>query len=161
MRNHENILIFCNGTLSYYPQIQEKPKENIRPVLPRKNSYVYGKFNNNAPRLIDVNKTYPKSVLTFANPNHGEAGLHPTQKPTALFSYLIRTYTQEGQIVLDPFCGSGTTAVSCIQTNRRFICGDFTSEYVELARKRVATCDPYQDTPIDDNHTQLSLFGGE
>lgn len=158
MREHESILIFGDGKIVYYPQMMKKPAENIRPLMSRKNTNVYGSFREDADRGIPLDVTYPRSVIKFANPNHGEAGLHPTQKPVALFEYLICTYTQEGETVFDPCVGSGTTALAAHKTGRKYICGDFTRKYVEIARKRLQDADPYQPTKIDEAHTQLSLF---
>lgn len=78
---------------------------------------------------------YPKNILKFARDgNH----VHPTQKPVALFEYLIRTYTNEGEIVLDNCIGSGTTAVAAINTNRQFIGIEKEPEYVEIGNRRIA-----------------------
>jgi DNA modification methylase len=88
-------------------------------------------------------------------------GLHPTQKPVALFEYLIKTYTQPGELVFDPCVGSGTTALAAKNTDRQYICGDFTAEYVELARNRlgeILTFPDYVETKNGDK--QLTLFGG-
>lgn len=76
---------------------------------------------------------YPGSVLYFPN----DTGAHPTQKPVALFEYLIRTYTDEGQTVLDNTMGSGTTGVACVRTGRRFIGIEQDAGYYEIARKRI------------------------
>ena len=69
--------------------------------------------------------------------NNSKEKSHPTQKPVALFEYLIRTYTNEGDTVLDPTCGSGTTAVACRKTNRHYICIEKEQEYCAIAEKRV------------------------
>jgi site-specific DNA-methyltransferase (adenine-specific) len=77
---------------------------------------------------------YPTQVLTFGR--EGKT-VHPTQKPIALFEYLVKTYTNEGEIVLDNCMGSGTTAVACVRTNRNFIGFEREPEYVEIANKRL------------------------
>jgi len=77
---------------------------------------------------------YPKSIISF---DLESKPIHPTQKPVELFKYLIRTYTNEGDLVLDNCIGSGTTAVACKQTNRRFIGIDNNQEYVNMANKRL------------------------
>ncbi len=84
--------------------------------------------------------------------------LHPTQKPLKMIESILRTSTRIGDVVLDCFSGSGTTALACHRTGRNFICGDYHLPYVEIARKRLQDADPYQPTKIDDTHTQLSLF---
>ena len=66
-------------------------------------------------------RRYPKTVLEFPNGNRGKNALHPAQKPVPLLSYLIRTYTNEGEVVLDFCMGSGSTGVACAETNRRFV----------------------------------------
>jgi site-specific DNA-methyltransferase (adenine-specific) len=78
---------------------------------------------------------YPSSVQKYSNGNNGN--VHPTQKPVALFEFLIKTYTNEGDVVLDNCIGSGTTAVACINTGRSFIGIERETEYVEIANKRI------------------------
>jgi site-specific DNA-methyltransferase (adenine-specific) len=156
LQAHESVLVFCDSGTNYTPQMTEGEPYSTRPhvnVSPR------GTIRDKTIRdlgIINSGTRHPRSVITFEN----QTGLHPTQKPVALFEYLIKTYTREGDIVFDPCAGSGTTAIAAMKTNRRFICGDITPEYVALARQRIATCDPYQDTPIDANHKQLSMFAG-
>ncbi len=88
-----------------------------------------------------------------------QANNHPTEKPVNLMKFFIQLHTQPGDIVLDPFCGSGTTAVAAFRTGRRYICGDSSQEYVAMARQRLATVDPYQPTVYPTGEKQLSLFG--
>jgi len=76
---------------------------------------------------------FPRSILKV----NSDKGLHPTQKPVALFEYLIKTYTNEGDLVLDNCIGSGTTAVACINTNRRFIGIEISEEYCKIANQRL------------------------
>ncbi len=152
---HENVLVFAEGQTPYYPQFGEgeayTSTSNALHIGIRDKSLI-------DPYTITNNGTrHPTTVLEF----EAETGLHPTQKPVALFEYLIRTYTQEGDTVLDMTCGSGTTAVACVRSNRHFICGDLSAEYVNLARQRLASTDPYQDKPIKGGGKQLSLFGGD
>jgi len=75
----------------------------------------------------------PSSVQGF----NRERGLHPTQKPVALFEYLIKTYTAEGDLVLDSCAGSFTTAIACINTNRNYICIEKENKYFEIGKKRI------------------------
>jgi site-specific DNA-methyltransferase (adenine-specific) len=75
---------------------------------------------------------FPKSIIRF----NVEKGLHPTQKPVALCEYLIKTYTQEGELVLDNCIGSGTTAIACINTNRNYMGFELDKEYYEIAKKQ-------------------------
>lgn len=76
------------------------------------------------------------SDIYFANPS-GKGHLHPTQKPVSLFEYLIKTYTNEGEIVLDNCIGSGTTAIACINTNRNYIGFENDDKYFELGNQRI------------------------
>jgi site-specific DNA-methyltransferase (adenine-specific) len=110
MRKHESILVFGDGRITYNPQITMKPKENIRPISRRAPTDSYGKYNETADRKIPLNMSYPSSIVYCHTTNHGERGLHPTQKPIELYRYLIRTYTNEGETVLDIAMGSGTTS---------------------------------------------------
>jgi DNA modification methylase len=83
-------------------------------------------------------ENYPKNVLYF----DVERGLHPTQKPVSLFEYLIKTYTNENEVVLDNCAGSGTTAIACINTNRRYICMEQNKEYYDKAITRLRNHEP-------------------
>jgi site-specific DNA-methyltransferase (adenine-specific) len=134
MRQHEDILVFSGGSPTYTPQIEDKPKQNQRPVPTRtKLSDCYGMHKLNAHRC-PPDKSMPRSIVTFAN---RELGQHPTQKPVALMEYLIKTYTNEGETVLDFTMGSGTTGVACKNLNRNFIGIELDSEYFEIAKKRI------------------------
>ena len=78
-------------------------------------------------------------MIEFSNANH-KGKTHPTQKPVALLEYLIKTYTNEGETVLDNCMGSGSTGVACINTNRNFIGYELDEKYFEIARKRLNDC---------------------
>lgn len=150
---HENVLVFYTKQPVYNPQ---KSAGDPYEVLFRK-GLRQGLEQPDAvldTSTINFGDRYPKSYQKFSH----DRGLHPTQKPVALFEYLIKTYTLENEIVLDMTCGSGTTAIAARKTNRQFICGDNHLPYVELARKRLQDTDPYQDTVHEDGTTQLSLF---
>lgn len=112
MRNHEDILVFGRGEIPYFPQgIKEYGK-----ITKRGNN---GKnFNKSGTENLQTHTGYPRSRIEFSN--DGKA--HPTQKPVALFEYLIKTYTNEGETVLDNTAGSGTTAIAAHRTGRRSIC---------------------------------------
>jgi len=138
MREHENVLVFGNGRITYNPQLTDKDPMNIRPVLPRAESDCYGAFDVSAARTIPKDQTFPRSVVCFANPNHGEGGLHPTQKPVALLEYLIRTYTNEGEVVLDNVMGSGSCGVAAVNTGRDFVGIEMDAGYFAIAQERIA-----------------------
>jgi DNA modification methylase len=139
LTEHENVLVFGKVSPTYNPQIQPKPAKDIRPVTPRgKQADCYGRYGAVSERSIPDDMSYPRSVIRIANPNHGEAGFHPTQKPVALFEYLIRTYSNEGETVLDCTMGSGTTGVACLNTGRRFIGIEKDPDYFATAERRIA-----------------------
>lgn len=79
---------------------------------------------------------YPSSIIAFSNGNNNN--VHPTQKPVALFEYLIKTYTNENEIVLDNCAGSGTTAEACLRTNRNYILIEKEQKYVDIINKRIS-----------------------
>ena len=140
LKKHENVLVFSNGktancsknNMVYNPQgITEinkfnKSKNSGDDILGTRPSR-----NNNGYTQKYTN--YPKSILKF----NQERGLHPTQKPVALFEYLIKTYTNEGDLVLDNCMGSGTTGVACKNLNRNFIGIELDPDYFKIAEKRI------------------------
>ncbi len=97
-----------------------------------KEDAVYGKHNPKAT-LYDYKTTLPTSIHLF----NVEHGLHPTQKPLPLFEYLIKTYSNEGDVVLDNCIGSGTTAVACKRLNRKFIGFEVDKNYYDISLKRL------------------------
>ena len=132
MRYHENILVFSSGKTPFYP-IHEDYSETSKyrakvgqKYLPKtdesKDGIVYGKFKNKPTVRIRPDGRYPSSVKYFdvVNIQNGSR-VHPTQKPVAMYEYLIKTYTNEGEIVLDITMGSGTTMEACVNTGRKGI----------------------------------------
>ena len=132
MMRTEEIIVFCYKSLNYVPLmvIRDKP---IKCKYPQKRSDSNPLANYKMTNTITRYDKFPENTLFFNRENGG----HPTQKPVKLMEYLIKTYTNEGETVLDFTCGSGTTAVACINTDRNFIAIDNEPEYVEIARKRV------------------------
>jgi site-specific DNA-methyltransferase (adenine-specific) len=131
MKAHENILVFSKGRLPYNPQMgQGKPYSNKHRPGDSGNNYgavAYSEVNNRETR-------FPRSVIKFGVERKP---FHPTQKPVALFEYLIRTYTNENMVVLDNCMGSGTTGVACANTGRRFIGMEMDAAYFDIACDRV------------------------
>ena len=115
MKGHENILVFYKKPPKYNPQYSKGDSY----ISNRNNKTEGGKNYNNIIRTDTVNegKRHPKTVLKFDR----ETGHHPNQKPVPLIEYLIKTYTDEGQTVLDNTAGSMTTGIACINTNRNYI----------------------------------------
>ena len=139
MKEHENILVFGKGVPVYYPQLFEKPSSRPPQKGVTSDDQVYGDFKEGIFREIPDELGYPRSVIEFSTAYHArEAGLHPTQKPIALLQYLIKTYTNENEVVLDNCMGSGTTGVACINTGRRFIGMEKEEKYFVIASKRIA-----------------------
>jgi site-specific DNA-methyltransferase (adenine-specific) len=99
---------------------------------------VYNSFTK-VDRQIDVTDGYPKTIQYFATPfKGGEGGKHPTQKPLSLMEYLIKTYTNEGDMVLDNTMGSGTTNLACIKLNRKSIGIEKEKQYYDVAVRRAS-----------------------
>ena len=131
VRKHENILIFCDkkATGVYNPQ-GLIPKDTV--TKQGNSSSNYGKRNTNA--YIQEYTNYPRDVLEI--PNTGKQ-YHPTQKPVPLLEYLIKTYTNEGETVLDNCMGSGSTGVACVNTSRNFIGIELDEKYFKIAKRRI------------------------
>lgn len=134
LKAHENILVFYEKLPTYNPQ---KTTGHTRKVSKRKKigSEVYGKGN----RETEYNSTdrYPRSVQLHSSGTRVK-GYHPTQKPVSLIDMLIRTYTNEGETVLDNCMGSGTTGVAAKNTGRRFVGIEIDPDYFKLAQRRIA-----------------------
>ena len=136
MKVHESVVIFGFKKGTYNPKMELRKKENKRKNKPRMNtSNIINEheFFTEKSRGNDDYK-YPTSVKFF---NSVRNGLHPTQKPVELLSYLIETYTNEGETVLDNCMGSGSAGVACINTNRKFIGIELDEKYFEIAENRI------------------------
>jgi len=135
MRAHESIVCFYDKQPVYNPQmtIGKKNHVNTKPKI-KSNSTNYGAQYEVVEALTDAK--YPTTIIPFTvlSPTHI---IHPTQKPVALFEYLIRTYTNEGQTVLDNTAGSGTTAIAAMNAERRWICIEKDETYYRAAVERV------------------------
>lgn len=134
MRDKEDVLVFYAEQPTYNPQFAEgKPYDGAARVGKKQQTDNYGKYA--AIREDNDGKRYPKQVIEFNSVGRG--GEHPTQKPVALMEYLIRTYTNEGDTVLDNTMGSGTTGVASVNTCRDFIGIERDPMYFEIARQRI------------------------
>lgn len=134
LRNHEDICVFYKKQPCYNPQMRKgRPNHPHSVHSSIKNNRCYGLYNQ-APTLITEMK-YPLSVLNIEK-EHKDF-LHPTQKPVALLEYLIKTYTNEGEMVLDNTMGSGSTGVACVNTERNFIGIELNEEYFNIASERI------------------------
>jgi site-specific DNA-methyltransferase (adenine-specific) len=135
MSKHENVLVFGNGRIRYNPQMVDgtpysrTSKTGVNNMGYGANSeFVYGSKDG---------KRHPKTVQYFQQKWRRQDQLHPTQKPVALFEYLIKTYTNEGDLVLDNCAGSGTTGVACKNLNRNFILIEKEPEYINIINQRL------------------------
>ena len=139
MRKHESVIFFYRRLPTYNPQKTPKHESKIRPNKKvSTSSECYGKFNPNASRTDSVGTAFPTSVTMFNSSTTGrDRGLHPTQKPVALMEYLIKTYTNESETVLDFCLGSGTTGVACKNLNRKFIGIEMDEGYFKIAQDRI------------------------
>jgi site-specific DNA-methyltransferase (adenine-specific) len=133
MMKTEDIIMFRKSSGTYNPQMVERetPLKYNYPSIKSKSNPLMGKYISNS--VISTHK-YPENTLYF----NTERGQHPTQKPVALFEYLIKTYTNEGDLVLDNCAGSGTAGVACLNTKRNFILIEHDEHYCEVARVRIA-----------------------
>jgi site-specific DNA-methyltransferase (adenine-specific) len=134
LQSHEDILIFYKKLPVYNPQMVEGKPYKKRAVT-NGDGKNYGKFNRAGQTAINEGVRYPRSIIKVSNDNHGS--LHPTQKPVALFEYLIKTYTNEGDLVLDNCAGSGTTGIACKNLNRNYILIEKEPKYYEIILKRL------------------------
>ena len=138
MKYYEEICVFANGKTTYNPIMKERVGEG------RSCYHYYHYCNpNNHINLKKQKKKYdpdfvqPSDVLEFKTVPNRKGKLHPTQKPVELLEYLIKTYTNEGETVLDNCIGSGSTAIACINTNRKYIGFEISKEYFDIALQRV------------------------
>lgn len=141
MKTHENVLIFykeSGGT--YNPQMEKgepykRQSKNPEGYVGRKNDHGYGMkprkgFENTGTR-------YPKSILNISRDFSAQQQVHPTQKPVPLCEWLVKTYSNENEVVLDNCMGSGSTGVACVNTNRQFIGMEMNDEYFEICKDRI------------------------
>lgn len=144
LKQHENILVFSLGSNAHEDKTKNKMIYNPQGLIDcnivtknvdKKISKVSAKQWKNSPKdLLQTQTNYPKSILQF---DTDVDRFHPTQKPVKLFEYLINTYSNEGDVVLDFTSGSGTTAVAAINTNRKFICIEQDDVYYSKSKERI------------------------
>lgn len=160
LRQVEDVAVFYAEQCTYNPQMIRRDKPEVLNAAGRRKNIggsgkrVYGNHMHMPPKVSY--ERYPTNYLQFSFGNKADL-VHPTQKPVALFEYLIRTYTREGELVLDPCVGSGTTALAARNAKRHWICGDSDSHYCDVASdslrlpfeaKRVKASDDVSDLPL-------------
>ena len=136
LRSHEDIIIFYKKLPTYNPQKTYGHVRKISTAEHKRNSKFSLNYSKGKPTTYDSTERYPKSVITFSKDTQKSA-LHSTQKPVALLEYLIKTYTNEGDVVLDNCMGSGSTGVACVNTGRDFIGIELDKGYFEIAQNRI------------------------
>ena len=145
MRNHEQVLVF--GKIKTFNAIHEEREGFTESSIKRfASGENLGSYRNHGNSTTGMSKTElkkierlrkPTTIKKFASVPNRLGTLHPTQKPVALFEYLIKTYTNEGDLVLDNCAGSGTTAIACINTKRNYICIEKDKKYFDIAEARI------------------------
>jgi site-specific DNA-methyltransferase (adenine-specific) len=146
IKTHETISVFCKGKGLYNPQMESgTPYFRKHSGKYRENNMDYG-FANSTKDIVNSGTRYPKSIINISRDFSAQQQIHPTQKPVPLCEYLIKTYTNENDIVLDNCMGSGTTGVACKHLNRNFIGIELDPNYFEIAKNR-----------IENEPTQLTL----
>lgn len=137
MKEHENICVFCNGKLNYNPIMQERTesgKSRVQTTIKyNTKTEVYKGGLYNELEVMRPELRYPSSVQLF----NRERGLHPTQKPVDLLAYLIKTYSNEQDLILDNCAGSMSTAIACIDTNRKYIMIEKEEKYFNIGKERI------------------------
>jgi site-specific DNA-methyltransferase (adenine-specific) len=142
MKEHESVLVFADGSPTYNPIKEQRKGTGKSRLAYGNNGSTTGEttgslnFKGFTPDTYDHDWRNPSSVQFFNNRESGR-GLHPTQKPVALMEYLIRTYANEGEVVLDFTMGSGTTGVAAMNTGRRFIGIERDPAYFDIAEARI------------------------
>jgi site-specific DNA-methyltransferase (adenine-specific) len=152
LKTHEDIIIFSEKTTKYNPQGLMKVSK-----LTRQGGRVTDCNGGGSRRkqYLQEFSNYPRSILEFASEG---CTVHPTQKPVALFEYLIKTYTNEGDLILDNCAGSGTTAVAAINTNRNYILMEKEAKYIDVINQRLGNHEPSPVLTFPPQPQQLSLF---
>ena len=133
MQRNENISVFGKGKINYYPIMIERDKPKKSKEYSR-TEIMGGSITDDKGKTL--NKKYPQNILVYSNASQKNK-LHPTQKPVELLEYLIKTYTQEGETVLDNTMGSGSTGVAALNLGRKFIGIELDEKYFEIAKSRM------------------------
>ena len=140
LRSHEELVIFYNKQPTYNPQKFKGKPNHSKGVSKKNTNNNYGKFEivDNKEELGDMK--HPRSIWTFQKP-HPSKMVHPTEKPLECIEYIIKTYTNENDLVLDNCMGSGTTGLGCCNLNRQFIGIEKEEKYFDLSVSRICEAD--------------------
>ncbi len=150
LKIHESCILFAKNKYTYNPQMTEgKPyKQRGSHNIGKSDGLIIANKKVGYAKDFDSSKRYPISVQEFSNHNQKDNSFHPTQKPVPLLEYLVKTYTNEGETVLDNCAGSGTTAIACLNTNRNYICIEKEPKYYEIILNRIAAHLKEQNTKL-------------
>lgn len=147
LRAHEDVCVFSEGTTANRsPRRMKYNPQELRPCRKQKGNWYRlagddsfkPRRPSHEPTYLSEFTNYPTTVLYFPQDRKAEGRVHPTQKPVALLEYLVRTYSDEGDTVLDFCMGSGTTGVACLRAGRKFVGIEKDADYFALARRRLA-----------------------
>lgn len=145
LKTHEDVVCFAYGKTKYNPQKTINPRKqsetNSKQLSEKRKEAGLNVEFFKSSSIYEKDKLLPRSVQYFSRDIPKGGTLHPTQKPVALFEYLIKTYTNEGDLVLDNCAGSGTTAVAARNTNRNYILIEKEKEYIDIINKRLGEVD--------------------
>jgi len=147
LRSHENILVFYKKQPTYNPQF-EQGEPYIRKGDCRVKSSNFNEAKTINDRGSEDGKRYPKTVVKFSGEGMNSNNLHPTQKPQNLMEYLIKQYSNENEIILDNTAGVFTTAIACLETNRKYIVMEQEKEYYSKGLKRILEWEREQKTKL-------------
>ena len=139
LKAHEDVVVFYKKLCTYNPQMTKGTPYDKGIAV--RDTESYGKQTTAVHVKNEDGKRFPRSVIYFKTAE-GEGKLHPTQKPVALMEYLVKTYSNENDVVLDPCMGSGTTGVACVKTNRKFIGIEKDEKYFNIASNRIEETNP-------------------
>ena len=167
-KEHENILVFGKGKVNYYPirifrtekSLKRCPAGKLKTVISKKWANVPSSLTGiiKVPHTVDIDgKRQPRTVVKFDKDFHKYGSHHSTQKPIALLEYLIKTYTQENELILDNTAGSGSLAIAAINTKRNYICIEKDDYYFEVMSNRIANHDP--DAPVKKPKVKAEVKG--
>ena len=140
LRKHEDIIVFYSKQPFYdsVGDLLDKPYRHALPISKSKSDNVAGSgYNSDGSRIYHTYTHSSKHTILRFPRDSTRLSLHPTQKPVALLEYLIKTYTQENETVLDFTMGSGSTGVACVNTNRKFVGIELDENYFNIAKKRI------------------------
>ena len=164
LRVHETIQVFCEGPHEhcYHPQLIPKQKSKIRSATKYSGSTNYGTYGEQISRTIPEHLGYPQTVLEYNDAYHNRnAGYHPNQKPVPLMMFLVETYSNQGNTILDCSMGSGSTGVACIRSKRNFIGIELEEPFFNYAKARLANVSGsvvYTEQEMKKRPHQIGLF---